>query len=485
MLTERSKLIWVYLISFLFIAVNTYMIVNHFIWGALAPVIMILLLLYLISIDRVILLITFLTPLAINYKSFEFGLGLSLPTEPLMLGVLVFFLIKLLHSGTYEGRILKHPLAIAILINMVWILFTSITSELPLVSFKFLASRLWFVIPFFFFIILMFKKKSNIRAFLWLYIISFIVVIIYTIIHHYIRGLNEVAGHWVMRPFYNDHTAYGAMLAMFIPVLFGFTIYRKYSVGLKVISSFVLVLFLIAIVLSYSRAAWLSLAGATGVLFLILLKIKFRWVLIFLSVLIGIFYTFKQPILDKLEKNKQGSSANFIEHVQSIANITTDPSNLERINRWQSAFRMIAERPFWGWGPGTYQFLYGPFQRSKEKTIISTNVGDAGNAHSEYIGPLVESGILGMLSILAVFIISIYTGIKVYKKSNSQEIKLIAMTVLMGLISYYIHGFLNNFLDSDKASVPVWGFMAILVALDIYHTTSKKEIPETIEVTKS
>jgi hypothetical protein len=40
---------------------------------------------------------------------------------------------------------------------------------------------------------------------------------------------------------------------------------------------------------------------------------------------------------------------------------------------------------------------------------------------------------------------------------------------VVGLISYYIHGFLNNFLDTDKASVPVWGFMAILVALRLYH----------------
>jgi putative inorganic carbon (hco3(-)) transporter len=481
MLTERSKLIWVYLFSLLFIAVNTYMIVNHFIWGSMIPVIMIILLLYFISIDKVILLITFLTPLAINIRSYEFGLGISLPTEPLMFGVLIFFLIRLLHTGGYDRRILRHPLSIAILINLVWILFTSITSELPVVSFKFLASRLWFVIPFFFFIILMFKKTSHIRMFLWLYIVSFIAVIIYTIIHHSVRGLDEVAGHWVMRPFYNDHTAYGAMLAMFIPVISGFTIYKNYSFSLRVISSFVLVLFLVAIVLSYSRAAWLSVAGATVVLALILLKIKVRWILIFLAVLIGTFYAFKQPILDKLERNKQDSSANFIEHVQSIANITTDPSNLERINRWQSAFRMTGERPFWGWGPGTYQFLYAPYQRSKEKTIISTNVGDMGNAHSEYIGPLVESGVPGMLSVFAIFIISVYTGIRVFKKSDTREMKLLSITVLMGLITYYIHGFLNNFLDTDKASVPVWGFMAILVALDIFHLDSVKGVKKKSE----
>ena len=44
------------------------------------------------------------------------------------------------------------------------------------------------------------------------------------------------------------------------------------------------------------------------------------------------------------------------------------------------------------------------------------------------------------------------------------------MVSLLGLITYFMHGFLNNFLDSDKASVPVWGLMAIIVALDIYYT---------------
>jgi O-antigen ligase len=136
---------------------------------------------------------------------------------------------------------------------------------------------------------------------------------------------------------------------------------------------------------------------------------------------------------------------------------------------------MFNERPFWGWGPGTYQFLYAPYQMSKEKTIISTNAGDLGNAHSEYIGPLAESGLLGMISILLIFGLSIYYGLRVYKKAATQEIKIISLGVVLGLISYYIHGFLNNFLDSDKASVPVWGFIAILVALDIYHNKSEEK----------
>jgi hypothetical protein len=41
------------------------------------------------------------------------------------------------------------------------------------------------------------------------------------------------------------------------------------------------------------------------------------------------------------------------------------------------------------------------------------------------------------------------------------------MGALLGLMTYYIHGIMNNFLDTDKLSVPFWGFSAIIVAIDI------------------
>jgi hypothetical protein len=35
------------------------------------------------------------------------------------------------------------------------------------------------------------------------------------------------------------------------------------------------------------------------------------------------------------------------------------------------------------------------------------------------------------------------------------------------LITYFVHGALNNFLDTDKASVPFWGFAAFIIAADL------------------
>ena len=272
-----------------------------------------------------------------------------------------------------------------------------------------------------------------------------------------------------MEPFFNDHTAYGAILTLFIPPLFGFTLNKSYSRTYRMFSVLALIILLIALVLSFSRAAWMSLAFAIVVYIAILLKIKFKWIILTIGLFATLFFLFQNEIWDRLEKNKQGSSANFVEHLQSISNISTDDSNLERINRWQSALRMFADRPVFGFGPGTYQFEYAPYQHSSEKTLISTNFGDKGNAHSEYIGPLAESGVMGFICMVSLVIATIITGLRVYKNAGNREMKILSLSLLLGLITYFVHGTMNDFLDSDKASVPFWGFIAIIVAMDLYY----------------
>ncbi len=466
---EKFKLKWVYIISILFIILNSILIIKEYYWGAVIPVALLFALLFIFSLDTIILLIVFFTPLAINVQDFNLGFGVSLPTEPLMAAVLILFFLKIIFKNDYDYKLVKHPLSIAIIINLLWILICSFTSELPLVSVKFFIARLWFVIPFYFLGIILFRNPKNIDRFIWLYLISLSGVIVYTIVHHALWGFSEQAGHWVMSPFYNDHTAYGAALALFIPVTISYLFVDNIKKSVKFFVFLTITLLFIAVILSYSRAAWLSLAGALGVFVLIYFKIKFRYVFLSFAGVLIIFFTFQNQLLNKLEKNKQDSSSDFLEHIESMANISSDASNLERLNRWSAALRMFEERPFWGWGPGTYQFIYAPFQTSREKTIISTNAGDLGNAHSEYIGPLSESGILGLLSFLGIAICGLIIAFRNNKYLINNNLRYINLGVTLGLITYLLHGFLNNFLDTDKASVPFWGFWAIIVAISYYY----------------
>jgi O-antigen ligase len=469
-LEEKQKIRLAYTLSGIFLLLSTYLIATEKYWYiAFIPAVLALVWMYVYRLDWVLLLITFTTPVAVELSDLDLGVSVSLPSEPLMFGVLLLALLKLLFEGNYDMRIVRHPVTLVVFFSLLWMFFTSMTSELPVVSFKYLLSRLWFVVPFYFLGILLFKRFKNIKTFNWLYIIPMIYVIIHTTRVHAAHGFSEDVSHWAMSPFYNDHTAYGAILALLLPFTLVSTFFKRYPVKYRVAAGVVSFILLVALFLSNSRAAWLSFIGAFGVLMFILLKIRFRYVFLVLAVLVGLFYSFKPQIIDYLEDNKQDSSGDFKEHVQSMYNISTDASNLERLNRWQSALRLFEERPVMGWGPGTYQFVYAPFQRSKEKTIISTNFGDMGNAHSEYLGPLSESGVLGAVYILLLAFVGLNRGLIVYRKAANAEVRMMALAALLGLTTYWIHGFLNIFLDTDKLSVPVWGYLAIIVALDIYH----------------
>ncbi len=468
----------------LFVILNIYFIYKELYYFTLFPIGIVILLFAFFSLDKVLLFLVFLTPLSIPLREITTGLDFDMyiPTEPLLFGILILFILKTAIGHRLDKRLIFHPVSIAIYINLVWIFITCITSTMPVVSFKFLLSRLWFVVAFYFLINQIFKDKKNIGTFFWLYIIPLIIVIFYTIANHMKYGLldQEAANH-VVNPFYNDHTSYGAALAMFLPIIIGSLFIKRIKPTIKFIISIVLIIFIAATVFSYTRATWISIFAAIMVFLAMILKIKFRYIFTITAILVSLFLTFQTQILMSLEENSQESSKNLTEHLQSISNISSDASNLERINRWNCAIRMFKEKPFFGWGPGTYMFKYAPFQISEEKTIISTNAGDRGNAHSEYLGPLSESGILGLLSFLLIVILTLYSGIKLYSKLQDRDMKIIIISVVLGLITYYVHGFLNNFLDTDKASIPFWGFTAIIIAVELYHAKAKNTKSEELQ----
>ena len=461
------------LLSAIYIGVNIYFVVEEVYWILLLPLLIVVIALFFVSLEYILLLIAFLTPLSVNVIAGDGSFGLSILTEPLLIGVSFLFLLRVAYNYTYDIRLIKHPLSVLILCYLFWMFITSISSEIPLVSFKFWASKIWFIIPFYFVSMQMFKNVRNILLFSKLYVLSFLIVIAYTFVRHSQYGFSEESGHWVMTPFYNDHTAYGAMLAFFLPVIFAFYQHEKYAKVIRFLAFVIGMIFLFSLFLSFSRAAWLSMMVAVGSGLLIVSKIKFKWIASMAILVIVSFFVFQGEIVHRLEKNTNESSENYIEHLRSIYNISSDASNLERINRWQSALRLFVERPLVGWGPGTYQFVYAPQQNSREKTIISTNAGDMGNAHSEYLGPLAEMGIPGFLLMIAIVIMALFKGIKVYRQAEEPEVKMLSMAIVLALITYFTHGLINNFLDSDKAAVPVWAFMAMIVALEVYHTKSK------------
>lgn len=439
---------------------------------SLVPLGLLVVWLFVVRLETGLMCMAMLTPFAIDVALMP-KTELSMPVEPMMILFTLFFFFRVLVARNYDTRILRHPVSILLLASLAWMAVTSVTSELPFVSFKYLLARIWFVVPFYFAAVQIFRERKRIGQFYWAYAIGLGIVILIATAKTLGNFSDLQTLHRVMRPFYNDHTAYGCAIALLVPASVQFIFGGRWKGWQRALTLLLFALLCTGLFFSYCRAAWLSVLGAIGVYVLIRMGMKVKWMVLLFGLGVGAFFIYQNDVLYKLGKNHQDSSYDLAGQVKSISNISTDASNLERLNRWASAMRMWREKPVMGCGPGTYQFLYGKYQKSYQLSVISTNSGNLGNAHSEYIGPMTEQGLPGVLLIAALFLTTFATGVRVYRTAKDRDIARLALAFTLSLLTYYIHGVFNNFLDTDKLSVPFWGFTAVVVALDLY--SEKKE----------
>jgi O-antigen ligase len=364
---------------------------------------------------------------------------------------------------------------------MTWILITTFTSMEKIVSLKFFLSRSWFLVVFYFLAVVLFKRIDAIKNYLWAYMIPLAFVIIFTLIKHSNDDFSQITSFEVMAPFYIAHGIYAAAIAFFIPLLFlwavlGFRLNLNFS---SVVASIgFLGLFTVGLILSYTRAGWISLVAALLFGIAMLLRLRLWHMLSILGIISFMVIANFDDIFFQLYQNKQNSAEGIEKHLESVSNVRNDVSNLERVNRWAAAINMVEEKPIVGFGPGAYSFTYAPYQNPEFKTPITTAFGDQGHAHSEYLNPLSESGWPGLISFLAILYFAFQTGLSLVYKGKTLEIKIMSASLLLGLVTYLSHGLLNSYSEQDKIAVLFWGFIAMITALDLYHQRNQSEIEE-------
>jgi putative inorganic carbon (hco3(-)) transporter len=435
------KSIAVFIIAFLFIfAVTRY---RHFVLYSLA----------------------FLVPLSIPLKTAG-GATIEAPSEIICVVLLLFFVTKLLTGKKISRAFLTHPVTVFILLDVTWLLITSLTSEMPLVSFKRLFIKVTYYTSFYYFYFELFKEDpKNIKKVFLIHCIAFLIPIFFALTFHSTLGFTTMGSQLAAAPFYNDHTMYGAALAFFLPFLLLFT---WYSFPFKSFIYFpLLLIFLVAFFFSYSRAAWLSLMISLLAGVIIRFKINTSFLLIAVAFAASFLFANREKIYESVSSNKDKSHGNDVTmHFKSISNVNTDVSNLERVNRWKCALRMFTDKPLVGFGPGTYQFFYGRYQVRKEMTSISTFSGNKGHAHSEYLNYISETGLPGLLIFIGLIFVAFYIGIKLTRKLKDAE-KTIAYVLVMALVTFFLHAAFNGFLESEKLAMPVFVALAGITCLDL------------------
>ena len=410
-------------------------------------------------------MMAFVLPFSVPVPLIE-GSMIRVPGEPLaLIAAAVLFMeiagrpIKRLNDPLHREFLWLLPFAAAFL-------FSTPFSQIPVVSAKFSFINLLYILVFYIFVARQLRHDTNLFfQMVLLYSIGMMVVFLWSLFRFWHWEWNPVVMRGIFLPFYNDHTIFGAAAAILAALwLSALTLFRDKKTRIfMVITGF---FFVIEVIYSTSRAALLSLPVFILVLVLLYLKLTVRKLLIVGGLLLLGIVVFHQPLINRMQQVEALSydvNSGIGERTVSSANIRTDVSNIERLNRWVSAWRMFKDRPLTGFGPGTYQFEYIPYQEpSLENRLTVTdpwNVpeGSGGTAHSEYLLALSEMGVLGLAGWL------IFIGrltFLAFDRSIGHRSRTAIIAAFAALTTYFFHAFFNNFLNTDKFAFLFWGTAA-------------------------
>ena len=350
-------------------------------------------------------------------------------------------------------------------------IISSLFSTIPMVSVKFIFIHITYILVFLFFLKNTLSKHPQLFIQLvTLYSLSFALVIAYATFRFGQMGFNPVVVKGIFLPFYKDHTITGATAGILSAYWFA-NAFNSQKLTDRMIQLLAGLFFLYAVFLTHSRAAIYSLLAFACIWMILRLKIHYRYLVLTGAIAMFLAVIFHQQLYDRLYYNKYVSrkqTMEWPEFLKSVGNVTTDESNVERLNRWYSGVKMFMVRPVTGFGPGTYQFAYIPYQKPelmnrltvKDPMKIPENSG--GTAHSEYILSLSEMGVPGFVALLLLlYRWSVIAFIKARQHPGRKWI----IVAFSAISTYLFHALFNNFLDTDKFAFLFWGMAAYLIAV--------------------
>jgi len=433
----------------------------------LAPVLFLLILTSLVNFKAILLLLYACVPLS-TLIYLPGGLSTDLPTEPLMAGLmLIAILYGLRNAGTWERRFLFHPITALFFLHWLWIGISGLTGTTPIISLKFWLAKTWYLFAFYLLTGWVLSREKDQKRWFWLILIPLCMTILYVQVGHAGFGFSFSSIKKVLDPFYANHVIYASVLAVFFPFLWYMRLEYRQRPFLNVLFWALIILFLAAIYLSYTRAAYVSLLVCVAVYVFIRFRL-IAWGFLG-ALLVGLFFFVRfaedNTYLELAPNYETTISHDEFGDLLQATYEMEDISTMERLYRWMAGFQMIGARPVVGFGPGSFYERYKPFTIRSFQTYVSDNPEQSG-IHSYYLMTFVEQGVVGFLLFLAIQLILLLYGQKLYHRSSGWDRRLVLM-VTLSLASVMTLQLINDLLETDKVGSFYFFCAAMLAGLDL------------------
>ncbi len=197
------------------------------------------------------------------------------------------------------------------------------------------------------------------------------------------------------------------------------------------------ILFLLALVFSWSRGAWMSFAAAIAGMALLLPKRRAVGGALFCMAFFAALIVWQSGLLpvavaDRLAGFTQDLSFGDVRGVDiNDANYAV----LERLAHWQAAVDMARNNLWSGVGIGNYEAAYGDY------ALINWPLA-LGHAHNYYLNILAETGIIGLAAYLVLWAVIVLQTLLVLQRSAWPE-----RGAALGLMAVWIALSVHHLLD--------------------------------------
>ncbi len=307
-------------------------------------------------------------------------------------------------------------------------------------------------IIFYFVVINTIRTKKVWLALVKTFLLSALLVAIYGVIQNF-TGVSSTES-WIdeemftdikvrVYSFFNNPNVLGEFLVLTIPVMVAL-IWNRVREEYKTIFGISLIVMAACMIFTWSRGAWLGMLIAVAAFLAISDK---RWIFV------GILALVLVPVALYLS----GNSA-IVERVLSIGN-TADTSTAYRVSIWRASIKLLKD--FWlpgiGVGSDAYKAVYPVY--------ALTGADFALHSHNLYLQFWVETGIIGIVSLLALMKAFIKNTFSVSVVRNIKKCDVAKLTVALcaGFIGFMVQGLTDYVWYNYKILMIFW----IIIALGI------------------
>jgi len=240
---------------------------------------------------------------------------------------------------------------------------------------------------------------------------------------------------------------YAGYLGLTLPVAVGMIFAGFVTTGERIPTRWLVwaggtgVLMAAALVMSWSRGAWLGAAAALGVMVIAVVARSGRAAVLGLVFVLLLAYLVLASGLSFLPPSVVQRFSDFVPYlgVVDVRGMEVTDANyavLERMAHWQSAMDMWTDHPWLGVGIGNYEVAYAQYALPQWSLPL-------GHAHNYYLNIGAEAGFLGMLAYLGLWAVALLQSWRAARTASGWT-----WGVALGVLGVLVHLSVHNVFDN-------------------------------------